>query len=66
MQLHKVLLDETKHILQTLWLDPRGTGLSTPVSADTLPSRLKSDQDIADYLKYFRADSIGKLSCLAI
>ncbi|KAJ3720130.1 alpha/beta-hydrolase [Lentinula raphanica] len=50
---------------QTLWLDPRGTGLSTPVSADTLPSRLKSDQDIADYLKYFRADSIVK-DCEAI
>ncbi|KAJ3980788.1 alpha/beta-hydrolase [Lentinula detonsa] len=45
---------------QTLWLDPRGTGLSTPISADTLPSRLKSDQDIAEYLKHFRADSIVK------
>ncbi|KAJ4471627.1 alpha/beta-hydrolase [Lentinula aciculospora] len=43
---------------QTLWLDPRGTGLSTPIFADTLPARLKSDQDIADYLKHFRADSI--------
>jgi len=43
---------------QTLWLDPRGTGLSTPISADTLPPNLKSDQDIANYFKYFRADSI--------
>ncbi|KAF9075613.1 alpha/beta-hydrolase [Rhodocollybia butyracea] len=45
---------------QTLWLDPRGTGLSTPLSAETLPARLKSDQDIADYVKHFRADSIVK------
>jgi len=45
---------------QTLWLDPRGTGLSTPISADTLPVRLKSDQDIANYFKHFRADSIVK------
>ncbi|KAF5355453.1 hypothetical protein D9758_006293 [Tetrapyrgos nigripes] len=45
-------------ILQTLWLDPRGTGLSTPITPDTLPSRLKTDQDIADYFKFFRADSI--------
>ncbi|KIK61165.1 hypothetical protein GYMLUDRAFT_43246 [Collybiopsis luxurians FD-317 M1] len=45
---------------QTLWLDQRGTGLSTPISADTLPARLKSDRDIANYLKHFRADSIVK------
>ncbi|KAF5384481.1 hypothetical protein D9757_006453 [Collybiopsis confluens] len=45
---------------ETLWLDQRGTGLSTPISADTLPPRLKSDQDIANYLKHFRADSIVK------
>ncbi|KAF7362341.1 Alpha/beta-hydrolase [Mycena venus] len=45
---------------QTIWLDQRGTGLSTCISADTLPSRLVTDQDKADYLKHFRADSIVK------
>ncbi|KAJ7647772.1 hypothetical protein FB45DRAFT_1019984 [Roridomyces roridus] len=45
---------------QTLWLDPRGTGLSTTLSVETLPSRLKTDQDKANYLKHFRADSIVK------
>ncbi|KAK1217229.1 hypothetical protein PQX77_020119 [Marasmius sp. AFHP31] len=45
---------------QTLWLDQRGTGLSTPFSFETLPSRIKTDQQIADYLKFFRADSIVK------
>ncbi|KAJ6631499.1 alpha/beta-hydrolase [Mycena sp. CBHHK59/15] len=45
---------------QTLWLDPRGTGLSTHISPETLPSRLATDQDKADYLKHFRADSIVK------
>ncbi|THV06178.1 alpha/beta-hydrolase [Dendrothele bispora CBS 962.96] len=50
---------------ETLWLDPRGTGLSTPITPDTLPPRLKTDQDIADYFKFFRADSIVK-DCEAI
>ncbi|KAJ6499243.1 alpha/beta-hydrolase [Mycena sanguinolenta] len=45
---------------QTLWLDPRGTGLSTHISPESLPARLKTDQDKADYLKHFRADSIVK------
>ncbi|KAJ7188803.1 alpha/beta-hydrolase [Mycena filopes] len=45
---------------QTLWLDPRGTGLSTHISPESLPARLVSDQDKADYLKHFRADSIVK------
>ncbi|KAJ7647771.1 alpha/beta-hydrolase [Roridomyces roridus] len=45
---------------QTLWLDQRGTGLSTTLSPETLPSRLVTDQDKADYLKHFRADSIVK------
>ncbi|KAJ7072746.1 alpha/beta-hydrolase [Mycena amicta] len=43
---------------QTLWLDQRGTGLSTPLAADTLPARLVTDQDKADYFKHFRADNI--------
>ncbi|KAF7376199.1 Alpha beta-hydrolase [Mycena sanguinolenta] len=46
---------DTRH---TLWLDPRGTGLSTHISPESLPARLKTDQDKADYLKHFRADSI--------
>ncbi|KAJ7131697.1 alpha/beta-hydrolase [Mycena crocata] len=45
---------------QTLWLDPRGTGLSTHISPESLPARLVTDQDKADYLKHFRADSIVK------
>ncbi|TFK51612.1 alpha/beta-hydrolase [Heliocybe sulcata] len=49
---------------QTLWLDQRGTGLSTAISPDVLTS-LKSDQEIADYLKHFRADNIVR-DCEAI
>ncbi|KAF9477899.1 alpha/beta-hydrolase [Pholiota conissans] len=45
---------------QTLWVDQRGTGLSTPLSPDTLPAHVKTDQEIANYLKFFRADSIVK------
>lgn len=49
---------------QMLYLDQRGTGLSTPVTADTLA--LQGDaQEQADYLKLFRADSIVK-DCEAI
>jgi pimeloyl-ACP methyl ester carboxylesterase len=42
---------------QILYLDQRGTGLSTPVSAETLELRGDAQQR-ADYLKLFRADSI--------
>lgn len=42
---------------QTLWLDQRGTGLSTAVSYETLPSHL-TDEEKAQYFKFFRADSI--------
>ncbi|KAJ6577609.1 alpha/beta-hydrolase [Mycena capillaripes] len=45
---------------QTLWLDQRGTGLSTHISPESLPSHLVTDQDKANYLKHFRADSIVK------
>ncbi|PPQ79160.1 hypothetical protein CVT25_002788 [Psilocybe cyanescens] len=45
---------------QTLWLDQRGTGLSTPLSPDTLPENVKTDEEIAQYLKHFRADNIVK------
>ena len=44
---------------ELLLLDYRGTGLSCPVSADTLAAAVGSDpQAQADYLKLFRADSI--------
>lgn len=47
-----------------LYLDQRGTGLSSPISASTLA--LHGDvQQQADYLKHFRADSIVK-DCEAI
>lgn len=49
---------------QMLYLDQRGTGLSTPVSAATLA--LEGDAfKQAEYLKLFRADSIVK-DCEAI
>ncbi|KNZ80616.1 Proline iminopeptidase, partial [Termitomyces sp. J132] len=48
---------------QTLWLDPRGTGLSTPFSADLVSD--KSDEEIFEYLKHFRADNIVR-DCEAI
>ncbi|KAF8079011.1 alpha/beta-hydrolase [Lyophyllum atratum] len=48
---------------QTLWLDPRGTGLSTPFSADLVSD--KTDQEIFEYLKHFRADNIVR-DCEAI
>jgi pimeloyl-ACP methyl ester carboxylesterase len=49
---------------QLLYLDQRGTGLSSPISSATLA--LQGDaQRQADYLKHFRADSIVK-DCEAI
>ncbi|KAI8144783.1 Alpha/Beta hydrolase protein [Fennellomyces sp. T-0311] len=42
---------------QVLLLDQRGTGLSTPISAESIES-LGSDKAKVDYLKNFRADSI--------
>jgi len=45
---------------QSLWLDQRGTGLSTPMSPDLLTS-LSTDAEKAKYLKNFRADSIGEV-----
>jgi pimeloyl-ACP methyl ester carboxylesterase len=47
-----------------LYLDQRGTGLSTPISADTLALQGDAQQQ-ADYLKHFRADNIVK-DCEAI
>lgn len=43
---------------QTLWLDPRGTGLSTPITADIFQMKQMDDEAIAKYLKLFRADNI--------
>ncbi|KAF7315974.1 Proline iminopeptidase [Mycena indigotica] len=42
----------------TLWLDSRGTGLSTPFSAELVEG--KTDTQLFDYLKHFRADNIGR------
>ncbi|KAJ2956086.1 hypothetical protein NQZ79_g8009 [Umbelopsis isabellina] len=44
------------HGYQVLLLDGRGTGLSSPITVDSLENF--SDQEKADYLKNFRADSI--------
>lgn len=43
---------------QTLWLDPRGTGLSTPITADIFQAKQMDDEAIAEYFKHFRADNI--------
>jgi len=42
---------------RVLLLDQRGTGLSSPITHQTL-TRLKDPQTQADYLKHFRADGI--------
>jgi pimeloyl-ACP methyl ester carboxylesterase len=42
---------------RVLLLDQRGTGRSTPLTAQTL-THLTTPQAMADYLKYFRADAI--------
>ncbi|KAF2096333.1 proline iminopeptidase [Rhizodiscina lignyota] len=49
---------------QMLFLDQRGTGLSTPLAASTL-GLLPNDRAKMDYLRSFRADSIVK-DCEAI
>lgn len=42
---------------QVLYLDQRGTGLSSTITADTLALRGNPQQQ-ADFLKFFRADNI--------
>jgi pimeloyl-ACP methyl ester carboxylesterase len=42
---------------RVLLLDQRGTGLSTPITAQTM-QRLASPQAQADYIQHFRADNI--------
>lgn len=49
---------------QLMFLDPRGTGLSTPITASTLQMRGTNDVQ-ANYLKLYRADSIVR-DCEAI
>ncbi|KAI4187492.1 MAG: hypothetical protein L6R41_002774 [Letrouitia leprolyta] len=44
---------------QILFLDQRGTGLSSTVTAQTL-AKHGGPEEQADYLRHFRADSIGK------
>ncbi|KAJ7257038.1 alpha/beta-hydrolase [Mycena rebaudengoi] len=48
---------------QTLWLDSRGTGLSTPFSTELVEDH--PDSEIFEYLKHFRADNIVR-DCEAI
>lgn len=50
------LKEALKHF-QVLLLDQRGTGLSTPATAQTLPL-IGNPSEQADYLSFFRADSI--------
>ncbi|KAF8250695.1 proline iminopeptidase [Wilcoxina mikolae CBS 423.85] len=49
---------------QMLYIDQRGTGLSTPVDADTL-TKYRTVKGQADYLKMMRADNIVR-DCEAI
>lgn len=43
---------------QVLLLDQRGTGFSSQISAEALDEKFKTDEEKADYLTHFRADSI--------
>jgi len=45
-------------MVQMLFLDQRGTGLSSAISAETL-ARHGKPQEQANYLRHFRADNIG-------
>ncbi|KAK9279410.1 hypothetical protein L1049_013089 [Liquidambar formosana] len=42
---------------RVILMDQRGTGLSTPLTPSSM-LQIKSAEDLADYLKHFRADSI--------
>jgi hypothetical protein len=61
MSLTQIILDKG---YQMLYLDQRGMGFSSTITADTLALQ-GSAQKQADYLKLFRADSIIK-DCEAI
>lgn len=43
---------------QVLLLDQRGTGLSSQISAESLDALFETDEEKANYLTHFRADSI--------
>lgn len=45
---------------QVLLIDQRGTGLSSQISAESLEALFKTDEERANYLTHFRADSIVK------
>jgi hypothetical protein len=45
---------------QMLYIDQRGTGLSTPIDADAL-TKYRTVKFQAEYLKMMRADNIGIL-----
>lgn len=45
---------------QVLLLDQRGTGFSSQISAESLDELFKTDEEKAEYLTHFRADSIVK------
>ncbi|KAI7890084.1 Alpha/Beta hydrolase protein [Mucor mucedo] len=45
---------------QVLLIDQRGTGLSSQISSESLETLFKTDEEKADYLTHFRADSIVK------
>ncbi|KAK4266910.1 hypothetical protein QN277_023769 [Acacia crassicarpa] len=50
--IHKALED-----FRVILMDQRGTGLSTPLTVSSM-SQFKSADELADYLKHFRADNI--------
>lgn len=43
-----------------LLIDQRGTGLSSQISSESLEILFKTDEEKANYLTHFRADSIVK------
>lgn len=45
---------------QVLLIDQRGTGLSSQISSESLEVQFETDEEKADYLSHFRADSIVK------
>ena len=54
--IHIATIDSSSKML---FMDQRGTGLSSPLSAATL-ARHGNEEQQAEYLKLFRADSIGE------
>lgn len=48
-----------------LFLDQRGTGMSSTISAGTLARQGKPEEQAA-YLRHFRADNIGRRSPVSL